>query len=89
MKIILGQNEIEVALTEYISNQGISIKGKHVEIDMTAGRGVNGFTAELNINNNVRASSIGSAISKAVEAVPEVKKAVNQAVTEENGGLFN
>ena len=49
MRITLNQAEIEQALRQYAVSQGIDIQGKQVEVSLTAGRGPNGFSAELNI----------------------------------------
>lgn len=49
MKITLIQNEIEDALRQYVSQQGISVSGKTIEVNITAGRGPNGVSAELDI----------------------------------------
>jgi hypothetical protein len=49
MKITLNQIEIEEALKQYVSEQGIAVNGKSIEVNITAGRGPNGVTAELDI----------------------------------------
>ena len=49
MRITLNQAEIEQALRQYAASQGIDTQGKQVEVSLTAGRGPNGFSAELNI----------------------------------------
>lgn len=49
MRITLNQNEIEQALRNYVASQGIELRDKQVEVTLTAGRGANGFYAELNI----------------------------------------
>jgi hypothetical protein len=51
MKIHLNEQEIIQALKEFISNQGISITGKSVEVHLTAGRGSNGHKADLEITD--------------------------------------
>ena len=50
MLIQLRQSEIEVALREYIVNQGISLIGRRVDISFTSGRKDNGISADLDIN---------------------------------------
>jgi hypothetical protein len=49
MKITLIQSEIEQALKQYVASQGIAVTGKSIEVSITAGRGANGTTAELDI----------------------------------------
>jgi len=51
MKIVLTQPEIEIALVDYVTSQGISLEGKTVTVDMTAGRKENGFIAEIAIDD--------------------------------------
>ena len=50
MLIQLRQSEIEVALREYIVNQGINLTGRRVDISFTSGRKDNGVSADLDIN---------------------------------------
>ncbi len=50
MKITLVHAEIEAALINYVATQGIDISDKDVTVDMTAGRGGNGYTAEISIS---------------------------------------
>ena len=50
MLIQLRQSEIEVALCEYIVNQGINLIGRRVDISFTSGRKDNGISADLDIN---------------------------------------
>lgn len=49
MLIQLRQSEIEVALREYIVNQGINLTGRQVDISFTSGRKDNGISADLDI----------------------------------------
>jgi hypothetical protein len=63
MQVILSQDEIISALEQYVRNQ-ISIKdGQTILIDLKAGRGENGFTANLDIQQNMK--------TPAVKALPE------------------
>ena len=56
MQINLKQQEIVEALKQYISNQGISLSGKSVEISFTSGRKDNGLSAEMNIEEGVQSN---------------------------------
>lgn len=49
MKLTFNSQEIEQALISYVAYQGIDLSNKDVSVNMTAGRGPNGHTAELNI----------------------------------------
>lgn len=52
MQIQLKQREIEEALKSFISNQGISLAGKTIQIEFTSGRKDNGLSAELTIEDS-------------------------------------
>lgn len=49
MQVQIKQNEIEQAIRAFIANQGISLVGKEVKIDFTAGRKNGGLTADISI----------------------------------------
>lgn len=49
MKIELQNDEIEEALVAYVAGQGIDIADKEISVDMTAGRGPNGYTASITL----------------------------------------
>ena len=51
MQISLKQNEIEVALKNYLSQQGISLYARDVSIAFTAGRKESGISAEITIED--------------------------------------
>ena len=51
MQIQLKQNEIESALKDFISKQGINLKGRTISIVFTNGRKENGITADLSISD--------------------------------------
>lgn len=51
MQIQLKQTEITDALRQYITQQGISLVGKSVDIAFTAGRKEGGLTAEMIIED--------------------------------------
>ena len=52
MQITFKQAEIITALKQYITNQGISLVGKTVDIAFTAGRKEAGLLAEIFITEN-------------------------------------
>lgn len=49
MQINLNQREIESALKEYITGQGINLTNRKVDIDFTAGRNESGLSAKMDI----------------------------------------
>lgn len=51
MQINLKQTEITEALQQYITQKGIDLRGKTVDIAFTAGRKEGGLTAEINIED--------------------------------------
>lgn len=53
MQINLKQVEIQAALKQYITAQGINLAGKEVEITFTAGRKEGGLTADISIEDAV------------------------------------
>ena len=67
MKVMLNDAEIKVALVDYVVGQGIDVSGKEVVVDMTAGRGENGFSANIDI---VDARVESATVSDETEAVP-------------------
>jgi len=53
MDITLKNNELIEAVTEYILNTGINAIDKDIEVIFVAGRGVNGNSAIVSINDNI------------------------------------
>lgn len=49
MKIELNDAEIKNAIEAYVATQGVSTHGKEVTVSLRAGRGDNGFTAEVEL----------------------------------------
>ena len=50
MQITLDHQEIEKAIIEYVEHQGITLTGQNTEVTMIAGRGTNGYSANVRIN---------------------------------------
>lgn len=65
MQIQLKQREIEEALKQYISQQGISLINKSITIEFTSGRKDNGLSAEVIID------SAPLNIKPEVDSIPE------------------
>lgn len=49
MQIVINEDEMKTAIRDYITNQGLDTLGKDIEIELTAGRGANGFSASINL----------------------------------------
>ncbi len=47
MEITINEAEIKEGCKAYVASQGINLEGQSVEIKLTAGRGVNGFSAAV------------------------------------------
>ena len=83
MQIKIKQSEIIAAITGYITSQGISLAGKKVEVDFTAGRGDAGLSADITIEDPV-AEAAAQPNKPVMVAAPVVATAV--AVSEEKVG---
>ena len=59
MQVTLRQSDIEKALKDYITAQGIRTEGKDVQIIFTAGRRGTGITAEIAIEAGAQALGMG------------------------------
>jgi len=55
MKIHLDEPEIQKALLEFLISQNIPLDDKDITITLTAGRGVNGHSADFDIVDKVPA----------------------------------
>lgn len=51
MTITINQSAIEQALRDWVSKQGIDTANKEIQVQLTAGRGRNGYSAEILIDN--------------------------------------
>ena len=71
MQIQLKQREIEEALKMFISQQGISLAGKSVEIEFTSGRKDNGLSAELTIEDSGLAQITTLVVTPLTESTEE------------------
>lgn len=79
MQIQLKQTEIEKAIKAFISNQGINLVGKSVEIAFTSGRKDNGLSAEINIEDGeipgfTDSDEVDRPVAKKLTAVPSPSK---------------
>lgn len=80
MNIQLNQHEIEAAIRESIARQGVHLRNKTIGIAFSAGRGSNGLSANLTIDD-IRIpgdDDVGTAITaqESVGSMPALPKAV-------------
>ena len=52
MNITLNNDEIDLALVDYVQKQGIDLSHSEVKVSLTAGRGENGTTASIEITKS-------------------------------------
>ena len=71
MQIALKQIEIEKALSQYISQQGINTLGKTITVDFSMGRKGAGLSAEIDIEDGVPQQAAAPTLS-VVQAAAEV-----------------
>ena len=74
MQIQLKQNEIEQALKQYITKQGISLANQNVGISFTAGRKNGGLLADITIDD------LGEIPGLSGDAPSEVKPALTLVI---------
>lgn len=79
MKLTLNQEEIEVALKQYVGNNVSFKAGSDISIEFTAGRGANGLTAEIDIPylgvSSIPAAAAQPAVTKRAEKETAAKDA--------------
>ena len=76
MQVQIKQNEIEQAIRAFIANQGISLEGKEVKIDFTAGRKNGGLTADISIEEATPMVPVKAVNTTQLELPLEAKVAV-------------
>ncbi|MDA3807742.1 MAG: hypothetical protein PF440_07500 [Thiomicrorhabdus sp.] len=72
----LNQEEITVAIKNYVKEQGFDLDNKSIDIDMTATRKPKGFTAAVTISSDVAASGSCLLEPEAKDVVAEEKATV-------------
>lgn len=71
MNITINANEINEAITSYVSELGIDTTGKNIEVHMVAGRGSNGFSANIEITKANTQPEVNVPTPRSVEPVEE------------------
>lgn len=62
--LTLDQEAIREALIDYISNMGVDISSCTAQLDMTAGRGSNGYTASVTLTKNKPNKNVVEGLTK-------------------------
>ena len=62
MQIILNQTEIEQALVSYIATRLAINEGQEIVVEMTAGRGADGYRATVEIKDAAQAAAVTPAV---------------------------
>ena len=84
MRIILTENDIKKALIAYTSTLGLDLANHHVAIELTAGRGANGHSATVIIDEaDTEAEAVLVEPTKAVVQQRVVKAKEPEPVVEE------
>ena len=84
MRIILTENDIKKALIAYTSTLGLDLTNHHVAIELTAGRGANGHSATVIIDEaDTEAEVVLVEPAKAVVQQRVVKAKEPEPVVEE------
>ena len=83
MQINLKQAEIITALKQYITNQGISLVGKTVDISFTAGRKEAGLSADIAIEDSGLPEFVSSETTEASSNVAVLKVVHTDTVADE------
>jgi len=73
MTIILDNAAIEEALKGYIISQGIITSGKDITVNMIAGRGENGYKAEIVLSETVNPAYVANTHEDVKLALTEQK----------------
>ena len=88
MRIILTENDIKKALIAYTSTLGLDLANHHVAIELTAGRGANGHSATVIIDEaDTEAEVVLVEPAKAVVQQRVVKAKEPEPVVEEEEDL--
>lgn len=78
MKVTLNDREIKEALSQYVGELGIDLNGKAVEVDLSAGRGPNGYSATIEITK----AAVATVVPAAAVAPAEPADKANSAMPE-------
>jgi hypothetical protein len=78
MNISINNSEIQEALIAYVGTLGIDLKNKTIEVSMVAGRGSNGYSANIGITKSDSGTPILQ-ISETITDTINIEKAKEDA----------
>lgn len=78
--ITLSQPAIEEALLMYISDMGVNTTDAQITVDITAGRGPNGFTASVTMETPKSTKKAKTVISS--DLIPKITKPIKEEIEE-------
>jgi hypothetical protein len=85
MNITLKQSDIEKAVRMYIERQGFHLQNKTLGIDFSMGRGVNGLSAALSIEDSMVIPGFTDQVDPGTDAPSQAV----QAMLNNNAGITN
>jgi hypothetical protein len=88
LSITVDAEAIRDALVAYVAAQGLSLKGKDVDVSITAGRGSNGFSANIDISTPT-AQIQSTAQDTYVEDTVEEEEQVTVEEPSDDTNIFN
>jgi len=71
VNISLNNEEIESALRQFVKSLGIDLTNKEIDITMVAGRGGNGYKAEISIESKLIPKSFKTLVEEEKEEIVE------------------
>jgi len=83
VNISLNNEEIESALRQFVKSLGIDLTNKEIDITMVAGRGGNGYKAEISIESKLDIPKASKTI------VEEEKEEIVEEVSSPQKSLFS
>lgn len=82
LTITVDADAIKEALVAYVAAQGLSLEGKDVDVSITAGRGPNGFSANIDITTPTVQIHSATQYTPVEVHVAEEEEAVDQVAEE-------
>jgi len=78
--VTIDQDNIESALVKHLESLGVSTEGKNISVELSAGRGLKGFTAEITVAQSTGEASVGQTSETATTTEPVVVESKADAV---------
>ena len=88
MNITFKHEEIVQAIVNYTQSRGIDLKKSLIEVNLTAGRGGNGYTAQVEILDNNVASLEDANNATVTSIVQEESDTIDESMTDDTKSVF-